>query len=232
MQIIAKEKLINYPNKNIWFVRVQPSDLSVTIEEILLILRDDTWLARLDDEMLKEAFVLRAKKTCQDLADKFYNTTCSKYKSTTGEYIVSVLAHQTLEKEFAHTKIPLMDLIGVQRSQNPGFDFYSECSQNLLHCGEAKYITDKNAYGRSLKQIGVFLKDNKHLVDFATIAPFVSQKSKERLRKGELGIAAAFSTTRTTTEQIISNIETNDDFQKLSNTYNDIILLGVNIAWV
>ena len=230
MQIVAKEKLNNYPNKNIWFVRVQPSDLSATIADILTILADNSWLAKLDEEMLRMSFASRANKTYQDLVVKFNNTTCPTFKSTTGEYIVSVLAQQALEREFTHSRVPLMELIGVQRSQNPGFDFYTECSQNLLHCGEAKYITGANAYGSSLGQIDEFLNDNKHIDDFATISPFVSQQSATRLLNGEIGLAAAFSTTGIQTDRIIANIERNADFQKLVNTHNDIILLGVNIA--
>ena len=167
--------------KKVFFIRINPENLSLTISEILTELRTMSWLNKFNFEPLKEAYSLRAKNTCDYLERVLQDKSdLSKLKETTGEYVVSNLSKKSLVENLQHTDIPLMELLGRKKSNNPGFDFYTE-KDFLIVAGEAKYKTNQNAYNSSLKQINEFVKEKKKQNDSACFSPSATASTSWRV---------------------------------------------------
>ena len=218
---------INTTNQS-WLIRVDPEDLSTTLKEIFMQLKDMSWLNKLEFKPLRDSFEERAKITCDHLKEKLLdNSTNDNIKENAGEYIVSNLSKTALIVGMNHTDIPLMELLGRKRTNNPGFDFYTE-KDKLLVAGEAKYIDSSNAYNSSLKQIYEFINQNKHIQDIALLMFFTNDESLENLNQNKFNICAAFSSTQIKTSDLINNIKKNDYFKKCIEQH-DVFLVAVNM---
>lgn len=94
--------------------------------------------------------------------------------------------------------------------------------------GEAKYVNDKNAYGKALKQINKFYVDKQHITDIPDIENFFCAESFEYCHKDEIGYMIAFSSKGLDTATLIANIKKNSDYNALKK-FKEIILIAVNI---
>ena len=215
-------------DKKVFFIRINPENLSLTISEILTELRTMSWLNKFNFEPLKEAYSLRAKNTCDYLERVLQDKSdLSKLKETTGEYVVSNLSKKSLVENLQHTDIPLMELLGRKKSNNPGFDFYTE-KDFLIVAGEAKYKANQNAYNSSLKQINEFVKEKKHIQDIPLLMPFVNPESLVNLNNNKFFVCAAFSSTDKQTDDLIVNILNNAHFKECLEQF-DIFLVAVDM---
>lgn len=227
-----KINLENYrlnPCNNAFFIRIDPEDLSLALQDILNELGDFSWLSKFDKEFLRSCMEVNAKKTCDALKEKFYNEDGDPVISEAGEYIVSVCSKRGVVEQLGHADVPLAELLGRQKTGNPGFDFFTEeTSLQLVTCGEAKYLHGKNAYGTSLSQINKFIKEEKHKSDIVILNGLVSDDSLHNLDEGRFGVCASFSSTNIQTDTLITNICANDHFQQALG-YNYIILVAVDV---
>lgn len=216
-------------NENVYFIRINPEDLSVALKDILNELGNFSWLSKFDKDFLRASMKVNAQKTCDALKEKFYNKDGDPVISEAGEYIVSVCSKRGVVEQLGHADVPLAELLGRQKTGNPGFDFFTEeASLQLVTCGEAKYLHGKNAYGTSLRQINGFIKDEKHKSDIVLLNGLVSDNSLHNLADGKFGVCAAFSSTDMQTDMLISHICANTDFQQTLG-YNYIILVAVDV---
>ena len=230
--IVIEQKVIDVSQyskeRKVFFIRINPQNLSLTIQEILTELRDMSWLSKFNFEPLKNAYELRAQRTCDYLEKIIYdNSNMSKLKETTGEYVVSNLSKKSLVDNLNHTDIPLMELLGRKKSNNPGFDFYTEIDYQIV-AGEAKYKTNENAYNSSLKQINEFIQEQKHIQDIPLLMPFTNTESIVNMNNNKFCVCAAFSTTNKSTNDLISNILNNKHFKDCLKQC-DIFLVAVNM---
>lgn len=227
-----KIDLVDYGMKSqgeVYFLRIDPEDLSITLQDILYELSNFSWLSKFDREFLQASMRVNAEKTCEALKEKFYNYNGDPVIDEAGEYIVSVYSKRGVIEKLGHEDVPLAELLGRQKTGNPGFDFFTEESNlKLITCGEAKYLHGKNAYGTSLSQINRFISEKKHISDIVILNGLVSDTSLHNLSTGKFGVCSAFSSTKIQTSHLISNICTNTDFQQvLGHEY--IILVAVDI---
>lgn len=188
-----------------------------------------SWLKNFDTDFEKSAFVSRAKKTVDDIKNKF--TLCSNdgITSEAGEYIVSVLSKDALTQELNYLNIPLPELLGKKKSGNPGFDFHSEnMITDTVIFGEAKYIAASSAYSSALSQINDFVEEGKDIEDLPELKPFCTTTSLSAAIAGRKGFAVAFSAKKTSSDVLIKKISVRDDFKSLL-CHSEIILLAVNI---
>ncbi len=224
---INKRQGIDSPY-DIYFIRIEPEDLSLSISEVLEELADLSWLNKFDKSYVKDSFRSRAQKTCSYIKNKLLdNETNTQLIDKAGEYIVSCLAKKALVNSLQHTDIPTMELLGRKISNNPGFDFYTEKDSIITAC-ESKYLKGINAYTSSLSQINRFIKDNKHIDDIALLYFFATDDGIENLNNGLFAVGAAFSVTEIDSQKLIAGITNNSDFQELAKS-NSIFLLAVNI---
>ena len=214
---------------NVYFLRIDPEDLSLALQDILNELGNFSWLSKFDKDFLRTSMQVNAQKTCVALKEKFYDKNGDPIISEAGEYIVSVCSKRSVVEQLGHADVPLAELLGRQKTGNPGFDFFTEESTfQLITCGEAKYLHGKNAYGTSLSQINRFITENKHKGDIVILNGLVSDNSLHNLANGNFGVCAAFSSTDIKTATLIAHICANSDFQQALD-YDYIILAAVDI---
>lgn len=230
MKVVENKEIdvTSLSNNKAYFLRIDPEDLNVSILEILQNLADMSWLNAFDKDYIRSSFQSNAVKTSRYIHSKLIDkNTNAPIIDEAGEYIVSCLAKQALITTCHHMDIPLMELLGRKISNNPGFDFYTEC-ESILTAGEAKYIKGVNAYNNSLSQINEFILNNKHVEDIGILFFFATDIALENMNNGLFTIGAAFSVTDIDTDLLIKHIVNNAAFQT-SIKSNSVFLLGVNM---
>lgn len=211
------------------FFRVTSEDLPSILKQVLDSLRDTSWIARLNYEYLRKSYEARAAKTIKALEAKLKLGDDGRLTSDAGEYVVSITATEIIESELGYVKIPLGELRGKQKSQNPGFDFHNEDTTDcVLIFGEAKYQASSSAHLPALKQIREFIEDGKDIADLADLGDFCSSVTLDRAASNTKGFAAAFSSKSTSTERLIRIISDNEHFRFLQS-YEEIILVAVDL---
>lgn len=227
---VLEVRLVNVTGTaKVQFIRIDPEDLNATLSQILNILMDLSWLKNFDQDYLIQSYTNRANKTIDDIKKKFDDCDTDKLTSDAGEYVVSVLAKDTLTTELSYTNIPLGELLGKKTSGNPGFDFHSQNPlTNTVIFGEAKYVATQSAYHSALTQIEKFIVAKKDIDDLADLRDFCTPSALSRASKGLKGFAAAFSVKSTSSDRLIELIQKQSDFKKLLS-YEEIILVAVNL---
>lgn len=215
-------------NAKVYFIRIDPEDISQTLEEILKSLYDLSWLSKFD-EVDSVAFSLRAEKTINDIKGKFDECAEDNVTSSAGEYIVSELSKEAIVSELNYLDIPIGELLGKKKSGNHGFDFHSEnTEEHTIIFGEAKYQSNSSAHGIAVNQIKDFIDVKKDIEDLPELKPFVSNESRIRAINGKKGFAAAFSSKSTASSRLIKLIADYDSFKFLCN-FEEVILVAVNL---
>ena len=229
MRITDSKLLSNYSPAQVRFFRIDPEDFSETLENILRVLMDLSWLNKFDQDYEKTAFDSLAKKTIAHIKNKFEQCVDDGITKDAGEYVVSELARETLITQLNYLDIPLGELLGKQRSGNPGFDFHSQNKvTDTVIFGEAKYVSKTTAYSSALPQIVKFIGARKDIEDLPGLKPFCTLSALQRAAKGIKGFSAAFSAKSTGTDEIIEKIVKRKDFQELLQ-YEEIILVAVDL---
>ena len=213
-------------------IRIEPTNLTITLREIYLSLLDLCWINNLPNvsEMFKISIKKRAEKTLEKLEDELKVNPNSSVSSSAGEYIVSELARSTVINDLGYMDIPLAELIKQKKTGNPGFDFFAVNSDTVVMIfGEAKYGASSNAYNRAFSQIVRFVEEeNKDVLDMMDLEHFVPEKAKENMVDGIKGYIAAFSSTVISDEKLKANIESNKHYQALLK-YDEVICVAVSI---
>lgn len=215
-------------DKHITFVRINPTNVELTLKEVFDSLANLSWLNDFDKVWLKEGYQVRADATVKYIADNIIKAGDDKVTSNSGEYVISELARLTIINELSYSNIPLAELIKKQKSGNPGFDFYSENPNNVLLFGEAKYLSNQNAYGRAFEQIVRFINESADIADLPDVDAFCSDTSKSNVLKGIKGFSASFASKDTSTETLVKNIQENDDY-KILTKFTELVCVAVNL---
>ncbi len=229
MKVLDNFILTEQGYDNVRFIRIDPEDLSATLSQIINALMDLSWLSKFKESFEVDAFKSRADKTIENIKNKFEKCEEDRVTKESGEYVVSELSREALVNELNYLDIPLGELLGKQKSGNPGFDFHSQNPiTDTVIFGEAKYVASTTAYSSALPQIVGFVNEGKDIEDLPDLKPFCTINALDRASKGKKGFAAAFSARRTKTQAIIDNIIKRSDFQSLVK-HEEVILLAVNI---
>lgn len=217
-----------YSHPNVIFIRIEPSDLKTTINDIICSLNNLSWIETFDKEYIKKSFKIRASRTAEHLSNKLNNFAQDKVTTDIGETVVSELSRLAIVNELEYRDIPLAELFKQKISGNHGFDFFSETLSQFIVFGEAKYVSNSNGYGRALEQIERFIIEERDTSDLNDIDRFVSDSSLNNHTKNDKAFACAFSATSIKSETLIDNILNNDNFNKIKH-HREIILIAVNI---
>lgn len=214
---------------HIKFFRIRPTDIKLTLRSVFESLANKSWIMRLDQGYLSDAFSVRFERTINHISSNIIHEEDDSLTSDSAEYVISEIARSTIVEQLDYLDIPLGELIKEQKSGNPGFDFYSMNKSNIILFGEAKYVAAQNAYGRALEQISRFHTEKRDVADLCDIQNFCPKASCEEVCKGHKGFIAAFSSKSTPTERLISNIKNNVNYQRLSS-HKELILVAVDIC--
>ena len=206
-----------YSHPNVIFIRIEPSDLKTTINDIICALNNLSWIETFDKEYIKKSFKIRASKTAKHLSNKLNNFAQDKVTTDIGETVVSELSRLAIVNELEYRDIPLAELIKQKISGNHGFDFFSETLSQFIVFGEAKYVSNSNGYGRALEQIERFIMEERDTSDLNDIDRFVSDSSLNNHTQNDKAFACAFSATSIKSETLIDNIVKNANFNKIKH---------------
>lgn len=229
MKILTYTSFFYLENKY-FFIRIDPENISTTIQDILKELGSLSWLSKIRKSFLQESFLINANKTIEALKLKFDNTADdSSIKRECGEYIVSTLSKKSVVTILNHTDIPLMELLGLKKTHNPGFDFYTEKKDNyMLYCGEAKYVASSSAHSSCMNQINDFINQSKHKSDLVLIDNFIEEETGNNTIADIIGVIVAFSCLKQQTDNyLIEKIKNNQKFIELIGKSKSIIFVGV-----
>lgn len=226
--IIICKKQMSQPHAT--FIRIEPINQQITLRDIYNSLANLNWINSLPNvpAIIKKSYERRVNNTLPKLYGLLVSGANSSIISDAKQYIVSELARGTVVNDMGYLDIPLAELLRIQKSGNPGFDFYSENLNDIILFGEAKYIRRQTAYNSALGQIEDFIRDGKDEMDVADLEHFCSPGSFDNMDKGDKGFIAAFSATSIGTTELESNIENNTHFKNLLK-YKELICVAVNI---
>ncbi|MFC3920514.1 hypothetical protein [Streptococcus lactarius] len=116
---------------NVIFIRIEPSDLKVTINDIISSLNNLSWIETFDEEYIKNSFEIRANATAERLSSQLKHFQQDKVTTEIGETVVSELSRLAIVNELDYLDIPLAELFKQQIAGNPGFDFFLRHYLNL-----------------------------------------------------------------------------------------------------
>lgn len=217
-----------YSLQNVIFIRIEPSDLKITINDIICSLNNLSWIETFDKEYIRKSFKIRASTTAEHLSNNLNNFAQDKVTTDIGEIVVSELSRLAIVNELKYRDIPLAELFKQKISGNHGFDFFSETLSQFIVFGEAKYVSNSNGYGRALEQIERFIVEERDTSDLNDIDKFVSELSLNNHDQNHKAFACAFSATSIETETLINHILKNANFNKIKH-HKEIILIAVNV---
>ena len=228
MKVVDFLKIDEEKGKNVFFLRVDPDDIAVTLRDIIDVLSDLSWISRFDKPYLQESYKTRAETTAKLICKKIEEGVASGVYGDAAEYIVSEIARETLVKHLKYKDIPLGELFKEQVSGNPGFDYFTANLSDVIIFGEAKYLAAQNAYGTGMRQVARFIKEGRDKADIADIQNFFSDNALTGVYNGTKGFSIAFSAKNTTSAALIQNIKKNTNYEDLSK-YQELIFVAVNI---
>lgn len=222
----------NLGSPHIKFLRIKPNNLQLTIRQIFNSLIDMSWIDSFMPEVLRISLRARVEPTVERIKNNFNNGAITAVDRNSGELVVSELARISIVNQYGYLDIPLGELISTQASQNPGFDFYSANSDNILLFGESKYIADRTANIQALRQIVDFQGDKKDDKDLITVYNHIPNDIRddalEKYNNGKKGYIAAFASKNESDEDLISKIQDNDHFKQLI-TYSELICVAIDV---
>lgn len=213
---------------HIKFLRINPSDIKLTLKNVLDSLMNLSWLSNFDEDYLVDSYKLRCEQSIKHIATNIIKQNDSSVTRSSGEYIVSELARSCVVDTHSYLDIPIADLFKKQIAGNPGFDFYTLNSNKNILFGEAKYIAKQSGHLSALKQSYNFYTQKQHITEIADIQNFFCKESLANCKKDEIGFMVAFSAKKTTTKNFIDIIKKNPNYQELIK-FKEVILIAVNI---
>lgn len=215
-------------DKHIIFIRINPTDIALTLKEVFDSLSDLAWISAFDGHYLQTGYKTRAELSIAYIAANIIGPNDDAVTSESGEYVVSELARKTVVDYLKYLHIPLGDLIKEKEAVNHGFDFFSRNLNEVLLFGEAKYNKRDNAYGTSFEQIIRFENEKRDHSDLIDIDRFCCENSKNNFSNGVKGFIAAFASKKTSTPKLIAGIKKNRHFIAASK-FTEVICIAVNI---
>lgn len=225
--------VIPMSSPKVTLVRIEPTDLAITLREIYNSLANLCWINNLPNvsRVFKKSLQARATGTVEVLKNELVLNPDSSLSSSAGEYVVSELAHSTVVNELNYLDIPLGELIKQKVKGNPGFDFFSvNPTTMVLLFGEAKYKARANAYDSAFAQIVRFVEqEEKDIKDMADLEHLCPAGAQDKVADGIKGYMAAFSSTSMSDKVLKDHIEKHADFQKLLK-YEELVCVAVNLS--
>lgn len=229
MKIIDCRKIDFDRHERVTFIRVEPENIHTTLEDILRVLCDLSWIGQFDNTYLKNCFEKRCNRTVKYFVHNIEAGSDDKVTGNVGEYVVSEIAREAIISELKYKDIPLAELFKKKKIGNAGFDFYTENELETLIFGEAKFLTGKNAYGKGCKSVCKFVTEYNDVEDLENINAFFSPETLEKVNKGIKGFSIGFSSKNTSSDNLIEGILKNTHYSKLLD-YEEIILVAVDVA--
>jgi hypothetical protein len=214
-------------NCKVYSIHCKIDDLPKETKEIINILIDTSWSSKLvpADYISYNA---RAKITIDKIVNDIIKKVDSKVTPEFGEYLISLSAGKALEINNEHKRLPIAELWKEKKSGNPAFDFHTECPNERLFFGEAKFNSTSNPYKDAIDQIQDFIKDAKDDKELSDLKNFVSSSTIENYINKKKGYIAAFSLNTDNSTLIFKNIIKGDYLIEILD-YDELFLIGIQV---
>lgn len=226
---IIERRLIDAPN--VYFIRIHPDDLQLTVRQIYISLLDRCWIKTFfTDGLIRASIEHRCDATIERICDEFNHGQDGKVNRRTGEYIVSEASRRILVDQLNYLDMPLHEFFKEKVVGNPGFDYTTVNTNGILLFAEAKYDARHTVSGRAIDQIGKFDDAKKWLDDYADIAPFLNEErdAKDNFRDGKLGFIAAFSSRNISSAEVEQMIKAEPYYSQLKNR-EELMCIAVDL---
>lgn len=230
--------IINYKHENmddynkttnceVYSIHVKINDISTKAKQMITMIQDTSWIKKLDI-IEQESFEARAQPTIDKLVHAILSKVTTTLSDDFGEFLISVTAQDSLELKCNHIKVPLAELFKEKKTGNPGFDFHTETTTQLLAYGEAKYSGNINPYAKALKQIKGFLDEKKDKMELTDLKYFTSIESIKSALEDKKAFVAAFSINSDNPTDIIQNALSSTYIDDLLN-YAELYIIGIEV---
>ncbi|RXK14685.1 hypothetical protein CP965_03670 [Halarcobacter mediterraneus] len=211
----------------VYSIHVKVDDISTKAKQMIIMIQDTSWITELDI-IERASFDARAQPTIDKLVHEILSKVTTTLSDDFGEFLISVTAQDSLELQYNHTKVPLAELFKEKKSGNPGFDFHTETSTQLLAYGEAKYSGSINPYTKALKQIKGFLDESKDKMELTDLKYFTSEESISSALEDKKAFVAAFSINSENPSDIIENALSSEHIEDLLD-YEELYIIGIEV---
>lgn len=221
----------SFHQPHIRLLRIRPNNLQLTIRHIFVSLANMSWIDSFLPEYLRQSLYARVEPTVRTIANHLNDGNLTAVDSHSGELVVSELARQGVVNRYGYLDIPIGEFIATQVAQNPGFDFYSVNLNDIILFGESKYVAARTAHNDALKQIVNFKRDQKDDKDLVTVHPFVPEGRRNAFvnyNNGQKGYIAAFAAKNESDDELITKIQANAYFQRLTDS-SELICVAVDV---
>lgn len=230
--------IVNYKHENmedydktteceVYSIHVKVDDISTKAKQMITMIQDTSWITELDI-IERTAFEARAQPTINKLVSEILSKVTTTLSDDFGEFLISVTAQDSLELQYSHRKVPLAELFKEKKSGNPGFDFHTETTTELLAYGEAKYSGNINPYTKALKQIKGFLDESKDKMELTDLRHFTSENSINNALNDKKAFVAAFSINSDNPRDIIENALSSVHIDDLL-VYDELYIIGIEV---
>ncbi len=226
-ETICDESINISLKRKLHVIQIEVDEVAVRAKEMIDVILDTSWISKLDliNQISYEA---RAKRTIDKLVREIFEKITDDVTEEFGEYLISLSAQDALEVLYSHKTIPLAELFKEKVIGNPGFDFHTESSDQIICFGEAKYSENVSRYSDALEQIIEFIGLGKDASELADLRNFVSENAINNATANKRGYVAAFSINAKNPSTIIHNALNSDYISSLSDC-NELYLIGVVI---
>lgn len=212
-----------HDSSNVKACIVAVSDLDKISEKLTSAVLDSSWMLDLD-KGTRRTYEYTARETADALVEIFKKFSDDhQLGAEFGEVMVSISSARSLSVIFDHIALPIAEIWKPQVKQNEGFDFHTECTEQLINFGEAKFSGSVNPHGKAIPQAEGFINEEKHFRDRAHLVNLASPKSIENLDDDKFGAIAAFSINSENHDSIMDNaiesIQKSGLFEKVQCAY-------------
>jgi hypothetical protein len=212
---------------HVYQLKIKVSKVSECAREMIDMLADRSWVTSLN-VIQRKSYQARSEKTINELVTNIFGKIEDEVTEEFGEYLISHSAGHALEETLTHKRLPLAELWKEKITGNPGFDFHTETSNELIIFGEAKYNASGSPYTVALQQIGDFIDAEKDLSEMVDLMHFAGENSINNVANGIKGFIAAFSLNAKNHDLVFNNALKSEAAQKLL-CHRELYLIGIEI---
>ena len=212
---------------NVYSIHVKISNIEAKAIEMIDMIADTSWISNLDI-IPRVSYEARAKTTINKLINGILKKVTNTVNIEFGEFLISATAQDSLKLQYNHIKVPLAELFKEKKTGNPGFDFHTESTTNLIAFGEAKYSESINPHTKAIAQISRFIDLEKDKMEINDLKNFVSPESVNNSIINKRAFVAAFSINSKNPHAIIENALKSEHINSLL-IHDELYIIGIEI---
>ena len=210
-------------------IHVKITNIDEDVSSLLKVISDTSWIDRLG-AIDKKIYNATSERTITDISEKIKAMDNSPLSVSVGEYLVSFSAQNALVEVCGHHKLPLAELLKEKKSGNPGFDFHTISSNNLLIFGEAKYSANNTPKDKAIEQIMDFIGLKKDYAELHSLLPLLSEEVKSKIVDDVKGYAAAFSLNMNSLDLAFKNAFKMNELNNVIAEHSEYYIIAVEIC--